>query len=565
MLKKKYHIDLIFITIVILLCLMGTMVVLLDGFPKTGFDSQIQAKWYTNFSAELLAGDFYPRWLRGMNAGLGSPVFFSYGPLSYYISVIFEPICDDPYGWCQLGWSSIIALIASGITMYVWLRVITGDCFAALAGSCTYILAPYHLSFLLYTTSSISKLWAFAWLPLILLGVYMIVRGHRFGLWIFLFSETALLLTNLASSLLFAPVPFIYATVIASPGKRINTLSFIFLIFCASTALSAPYILGYLGTKGYISFEAFVSDGFYYKKHFLDYPQKSAFPLAMTVQTAILTGCGAVAALIVNSKYLNLIISWFCIAIISIFLMHSNSDWIWRAVPILQSLQFPWRYLTVLTFSAAVISAYAVQGIRRQPHFLAYTMLFICLAFLCYWSIYTAKKQYWNMINNDNITASVMRQTITTSFDLDHFRPKWVGDSFWPRYSDMNERIAAMESSHIYTNKAILTTRDHPRTLHADVKEHANSWVVLDQFYFPEWKGISDKGHNIEIKPSKPEGLVSVWVPTGTNSVKLKMPYIVHEIIGWILAAIALIFMAALDNKLSRNGFKAISHTDNIP
>ena len=45
------------------------------GVPVWG-DTLFHAMWYTNFSAQLLAGDLYPRWLINLNGGLGSPVFF---------------------------------------------------------------------------------------------------------------------------------------------------------------------------------------------------------------------------------------------------------------------------------------------------------------------------------------------------------------------------------------------------------------------------------------------------------------------------------------------------------
>ncbi|MBI5907256.1 MAG: hypothetical protein HY853_01525, partial [Burkholderiales bacterium] len=36
-----------------------------------------------HFVDQLWAGDFYPRWMSNMNAGLGSPVFQFYGPVPY--------------------------------------------------------------------------------------------------------------------------------------------------------------------------------------------------------------------------------------------------------------------------------------------------------------------------------------------------------------------------------------------------------------------------------------------------------------------------------------------------
>lgn len=57
-----------------------------------------------HFIDHLVAGELYPRWLGGLNDGLGSPVMFFYGPVPYYLTALFRPLVgSDPEGWHQLG------------------------------------------------------------------------------------------------------------------------------------------------------------------------------------------------------------------------------------------------------------------------------------------------------------------------------------------------------------------------------------------------------------------------------------------------------------------------------
>src|SRR5205823_6430575 len=92
-----------------------TLPVLILGVPFLSDDAGFHAVWYTHFSHQLWAGDLYPRWLAGMNGGLGSPVFFFYPPLPYFLTSILRPFFrSDPQGWHQLGVSASLALIASG-------------------------------------------------------------------------------------------------------------------------------------------------------------------------------------------------------------------------------------------------------------------------------------------------------------------------------------------------------------------------------------------------------------------------------------------------------------------
>ena len=97
-----------------------------SGFVTTD-DSLNHLIMSRHFADQLWAGDWYPRWLYGMNAGLGSPVFQFYGPVPYYITALFRPlVSDDPEGWHQLGLSASLAVIASGFTAYAWLGRLAG-------------------------------------------------------------------------------------------------------------------------------------------------------------------------------------------------------------------------------------------------------------------------------------------------------------------------------------------------------------------------------------------------------------------------------------------------------
>ena len=61
--------------------LIFTIPAIIYGIPFFSDDGvSHHALWYMHFSTQLWAGDLYPRWLMGMNEGLGSPVFYYYPP-----------------------------------------------------------------------------------------------------------------------------------------------------------------------------------------------------------------------------------------------------------------------------------------------------------------------------------------------------------------------------------------------------------------------------------------------------------------------------------------------------
>jgi uncharacterized membrane protein len=100
-----------------------TLPVLVFGLPFLSDDASFHSAWYSHFSKQLWSGDLYPRWLLEMNGGLGSPVFFFYPPAPYFLTSVLRPFFhNDPTGLHQLGVAASAALIASGLTAYLWLK-----------------------------------------------------------------------------------------------------------------------------------------------------------------------------------------------------------------------------------------------------------------------------------------------------------------------------------------------------------------------------------------------------------------------------------------------------------
>ena len=108
--------------------------------PSRSHSSTLNYVWAAQFAEVLGQSHLYPRWLPRSFQELGSPTFFFYPPLSFY-----PPALLDLAGFSTLQALSVAALLmtlASGVAMYVWLRVIGGH---AVLGALLYMVAPYYL------------------------------------------------------------------------------------------------------------------------------------------------------------------------------------------------------------------------------------------------------------------------------------------------------------------------------------------------------------------------------------------------------------------------------------
>lgn len=112
---------------------------LVCGFPM-GFDAPGHLSLYHEYSAQFRAGELLPRWLRGMEGGLGCPQFFLLGPLPYLIPTLLE-IAGIHNDVRLLGLTTALALISSGLIAYLWIRRIA-PAWAALAVAILSMMLP---------------------------------------------------------------------------------------------------------------------------------------------------------------------------------------------------------------------------------------------------------------------------------------------------------------------------------------------------------------------------------------------------------------------------------------
>jgi hypothetical protein len=68
----------------------------------TNYDFFLHYNWAREFTENLRAGDFYPRWIFHGRYGLGEPVFITYSPIYYYLVALFASAGFDNWVSMQL-------------------------------------------------------------------------------------------------------------------------------------------------------------------------------------------------------------------------------------------------------------------------------------------------------------------------------------------------------------------------------------------------------------------------------------------------------------------------------
>jgi hypothetical protein len=555
-----------------------TLPVLIFGVPFFSDDGVTHAMWYAHFSEQLFSGDFYPRWLMNMNAGLGSPAFFYYPPVPFFLTSLLRPFfASDPQGWHQLGVSCSIALVASGIAAYFWLKDISDD-ISALVAAVLYMAMPYHLAEI-YVRGALAELWAFVWMPLILFFINRVVAGRKLACVGLAVCYALLVMTHLPATLIFSVVPVAYAWFAAKKELRMKAVAITSASLLIGIGLSAVYLLPALLTQQNVFINRMATGYFNYNNWFL-FSQWSIWTedkltyLLLVVDMIGIGGCSFfISKTRLSNRQRTFSRFWFAVAAASVFMMTELSKPLWWIISPLRKIQFPWRFNVPLSISVAALLALALFSLRSAPLASGKSLKTIALALIVVW-IPAMTFEAWRRFpqtSPDPTTSIAKNKQIALSRDAPEYRPRWnesMRDLDWNASMDIDNWDALLEKEFDSVLKRVAihegsapgirltggigqatVTARKPREIYVHVETPTGALLEAPQFYYPYWTAhLAGETTTLTIGPSKPDGLVSFNVPPGNHDVELRLERSRAELAGQIvsLASAAVALMLAL-------------------
>jgi len=527
-------------------------------------DVLIHLLWSTNFSDQLWAGEWYPRWLDRMNGGLGSPVFFFYAPLPYYFTALLKPLFHaDPEGWHQLGVAASMAVILSGLSAYAWLRRL-GGASAALVGAIVYMSAPYHLAFDLYQRFAFAELWSFVWLPLVLWGVQATVGGNRKAPLGTALAYAALVLTHLPTAMIFSPVALGYAIFNAERGQRTRGTVEVAGSMALGAGLAAAYLVPALSTQQNVSMADMRVGPFSYVYHFLFYGARPNADYAnLLIQQGWYAGVMMIACVAVfvlggrsfagwEAKQARF---WMAVAALVFAMMLPIARPVWDLLPPLQAIQFPWRFNTLLTLAMATLVALSVGSLKPQiPRLHGFALLAVCvvvvgqslptLASYLALAASPGKPGMDKMLEQFGAVSKEARKKVLSaklSVEVEEYRPRWVARAFYGSPETLRAVHARLQAARLEGQQgAVSILSRSPRRMVLAVDMPAEGWVKLPHFYYPEWRAVTgEPAIRLPIRPSAPEGLLEVKTAAGRHKIVLELVPSLAERVGWGISGLS--------------------------
>ena len=508
---KKYFGIIIFI----LISLIPLFGLLNPGLPLT-HDGQDHVARIANFYQSLSEGNIVPRWAGNLNWGYGHPILMFLYPLPSYVASFFHLF---GFGFVDsLKIVFALSFIFSGIAMYWFAREIFGKEGGILAGA-LYMFAPYRFVDL-YVRGAIGEHVAFIFPPLILYFMLKLAEKYSAKNFIFCaFSVAGLIISHNAITIMFAPVVLCYLfLLVLSSKKRQELFVRLFTALVLGVGLSAFFLIPAFFEGKYtlrdIVTEKEYGSRFVNPLSLIYSPWSYGITGQFSVQIGLLHILGVGASLfwfvkfskktIVRSFYVLLLLTFGA----SIFIMLSQSKFIWDTFSILQKFQFPWRFLSVTVFSAALLSSFVIFLIPQKRR--AMFTFFIVAVLVVVNVDYIKPKGF--LVKPESFYSSIYDGTTDTG----ESSPIWSVRFMEKR---PNARMEAL------TGEATINELSRVSAYHAYMVHVVsdNARIVENTLYFPGWNVyVNNSKTSIEFQDPLNRGLMTFNLPKGVNKVEVK-------------------------------------------
>lgn len=351
--------DAIFIVFLIIFSIIASATLFNPGFYYS-HDGVLHTVRLAKFYQALSEGQIIPRWVQSLDFGLGTPVLMFYGVLPNYLGSLFHFLGFNFQNSIKmvLGFSFVLSAVA----FYFFAREKFGK-LAGFLGTLLYLWAPYR--FLdVYVRGAVPESFAFIFPPLIFLSGEKLISKKWFVMNVL--AICALILSHNILALLFVGVYLLYLG-----PKKIVLLGLAFGIILSSFFLWPAFFL-----QSAINLDS-LKVGDYYQSNFASLLQIVYSPwgfgtlnsnLSISVQLGLAQWLAVLLGitLVIRAKKKRELVFFLVVLAGCILLMTNYSAFLWDMFTPLQIVLYPWRFLAVAIFSAAVVASAVISLVPKK-------------------------------------------------------------------------------------------------------------------------------------------------------------------------------------------------------
>lgn len=502
-------------------------------------------------------GVVYPHWAASANYGAGEPRFVFYPPLSWMLGALlslFMPWIRVPLVF------TMVALAAMGASFFRMAREWMPEDNAALA-ACLYVVNPYAL-FVAYERAAFGELLAAAWMPLLVLFA---LREKRAIL------ELAVVVAGLGLTNAPAAVMGCYALAVMVAAAVVTERRWNLIGRAAGgTALGLGvagfYLVPAIYEQRWVEIQRAVAQGMRVEDSFLFGHTGEAFhdQVLMTaswIAVVLLAATAIAAAFSYRARRARSL--WGPLAVLGAViacLLLPFSDVVWRHAPELAFLQFPWRWLLVLSLVLASLTGLELRGEMLTRRAALARVAAVVVVAGCMSGV--AWAYFWQPCDEeDNVRAQL------TTFQGEGFAgtdeytaaPADNGDiqQGLPRIRVLQSAGGDEADSSVAQNaewqastadlqpSEIQIRRWDVERISATIHSGAG-FAVLRVMDYPAWR-VSVNGAPVNARPRRDDGLMTIPLTDGTSKIEVRYGATRDVWLGRFLSLIAVVLWVGLE------------------
>ncbi|MBU0999836.1 hypothetical protein KKE78_00370 [Patescibacteria group bacterium] len=470
------------------------------------------------------------RWVPDLGGLYGYPLFNYYAPLPYYFGELVYLLTSN------LLISAKVMFITSFLGSYVFMYLLASKLWGKKGGALAaifYSFAPYHaLDF--YVRGAMGELWGLMLFPAIFWALIRLEEKiNTSRLLLLAIFSAALVVSHNLSALIFMPLALIWAIILFLKRKNAKFLWFCLGGMILAVSLSSFYLLPAFFEKNLVHLETTIGGYFSYTEHFKGFrklflerswgygssirevPGGERDGLSYQIGLVHVVGwiLSLVAAKILWKKKKNrsIIIGFCSLAILlSIFMINPRSVFIWNLIDPLKYLQFPWRFLLLVTFFVSLVSG-SIFLVNFKYKNLLWKFLIIAVVFFNF--------SYFRPV--EFIRTNDERRLSGKAWDVQIKRSIF---DYLPIYAqEPPAELATARYQILAGDSRVFDFQEGTNWITFKTETNSHTIIRLSQYYFPNWKIFVDqKEVKVEYKNNS-LGLMTIILGKGPHEITARL------------------------------------------
>ncbi len=468
------------------------------------------------FTQALKEGQFPVRWIEGPVPGITHPLFEFYPPLFYYFVA--------PFMLLGIGYTIATYVVIAGaailsvVGMYLFLKQQTSNSLASLFGATLFLFTPYRIS-QLYVRAAYGEFLATAFVPLAFWAMY------NKNVLLLALSLAAMVTSHQPTAIIVAFPLALWALYNFLRTEQVRGLADVGIAGFLAFGLSAFFTIPMIAESGLIRAARLSTGYFDFRAHFAELGQLiySAWGYGVSIrgpgdgmsfQVGIINWvviAGSVTLILLgfirhsrargNPVYNNYkldprvkpeddkVIFFLIITLFGIFMATSASEPLWERFSVLGYLQYPWRFLLIVSFATATIAGLVVNTLMTiYKEYARYGIILLAVPILFNLK-YLAPSAYMPPktfdLGNPELARYNSPENPFFGVELGYF-PIWVNEV----NTDPNVLRFRVETGVAEAN----TTFDTMTRQEAHVVATQAATIRVNTHYFPGWMATIDDG-----------------------------------------------------------------------